>query len=687
MTLPNNLFIDTPEAEDISMTQLSSDSTEWAEEAITKLKERIPDVSNSSLSVKFMKKDDEMGVGTGSVTIASKNKTAVVPLIVRDFMLYPMDIFLYEKKVLPLTPETFAQAFFDGTEAPYDTLSEYPLHGRTGYYWGQDSLHNTIYPPNWGRYSFASERLPEHTEKNYPILDEVAKNIDGGEFWKRASADEKAMAFFYRNGHLPLIKKLANTQPVNMQEYRRGVEKLTHRPVNVLFKDGPNRYNILSTSDKAFNPAMTTMDRHDAMCFCATACEKVDSFLHDVDQNGEKVILMEDTTGGGPILGEPETENAEIADNFGVYHVRNAKTGVTLEGLVVPKVIDFDQNEIDTKMFLGKTVSTMQGEIAGVPLRDTDWMPEGIAPSVGQTGTFLYHRMGRDGLATVPVTITSVYADYDMKMMCISATDLNGIKIKIHFNYKQHGKRNHDVQRIVRDPCTPPGEPPSYRLPGFFEWVPMEGFDPVSSSKFEYHVKVAGEKRDAFPAVIIDNGAGEYAVRGLDKYAEAMDRNPNHLRRHETMFILAACGMGEEKIAEALKEASDFGIAKIHYLNRPPLQREKVAQNIPRARELVKQAQSLRQDFFKVAGYVESSQTVDALLSLNFVTPENIAKFVEKIPSFKAAQSHLASCLLASRLGVKEIPEQSAASAISKLGDVIEGLEALRASQNIGKSK
>lgn len=680
MTLPNNLFIDTPEVEDISMTQLSSDSSEWAEDIITKLKERIPNSANASLSIKFMKRDDEIGAATGSITVATQDKTAVIPIIIRDFMLYPLDVFMFEGRVLPLNPETFAEAFFSGSEQPLDSLAEYPLIGRTGYYLGQDSLQNTIYPPNWGRYAFASAQYPEHTEKNYPMLDKVATGIDGKAFWKKASADPKVIAGFHNTGHLPVLKKLANTQPVNMQEYRQSVDKLTHRPINVLFKEGPNRYNLLSSSAKSFNPAMSTMDRLEVCHFLSKACDKVDSYLHDVDQNGEKVILLEDTTGGEPLLGRPEVPDVEEANNFGVYQVRDSKTGVTHEGLVVPKVIDFDQNIQNTKLFLGKSASTVQGVIYGIPMRHADWMPEGEAPKVGQTGTFLYHKEGKNGLATVPVTITSVMTDLNKKQMRISATDLHGLEFKIAFSTDKCGCQLHRIAHMK----TNHGED-LYMVPGFFCWVPMEGFIELASSKLEHHVKVAGEHRGGASITIIEKGYGQYAVRGLDKHAHAMEKDPNHLQRHEVSFLLANCGLSEEKIAQVYKMAKRAGHIQISNIQRPELWSEKVAANYPRAQELVKIAEGLRNDFLKVASYVESTQTVDALLSLNFVTAENIANFVSKIPLFKAAQSHLASCLLASRLGIKEIPEESTATAIAKLGDVIEGLEALRASQTMGK--
>ena len=104
----------------------------------------------------------------------------------------------------------------------------------------------------------------------------------------------------------------------------------------------------------------------------------------------------------------------------------------------------------------------------------------------------------------------------------------------------------------------------------------------------------------------------------------------------------------------------------------------------PLANILVKKAKDIKVNLVKEAAYMVSAQTVDALLSLNFVTPDNLSKFVSKIPAFKAVVSHLASCLLAARIGVKEIPEQAASTAMHRLLDVISGLESIKASQSLG---
>ena len=42
MSMPANLFVDTPEMEDESLHHLGNDVEAWPEEIITKLKERLP---------------------------------------------------------------------------------------------------------------------------------------------------------------------------------------------------------------------------------------------------------------------------------------------------------------------------------------------------------------------------------------------------------------------------------------------------------------------------------------------------------------------------------------------------------------------------------------------------------------------------------------------------------------------
>lgn len=367
-----------------------------------------------------------------------------------------------------------------------------------------------------------------------------------------------------------------------------------------------------------------------------------------------------------------------MAIDFGRYNVRNVN-GINVEGVVVPNVINFDQAILPTKLFLGKTMSTMQENIVGTRIvGDGNWMPEGDCPKVGQTGTFLYHEGERGAVATEPVTIKSMWKECDKVIMKV--IDLYGHEVKLHIACHEDHK-DMSLQRIARLDANIPGQGKEYMIPSTMKWIPMEGFGTVSGSKFEYLSKTASHRLTNDPVIVMHTGYGQYAVRGLDKYAHAVGWDIGCLSSAQAKFLLAANGASEAKVNEIIKEAASASRAEVHGLKKAPLWEEKVAAYIPRAQEMIKAASALKCNLFKVASYMENAQTVDAMLSLNFVSADNIQKFIAKIPLFKAAISHLASCLLASRLGIKEIPEQSASGAMGKMVDVVRGLETLRATQ------
>lgn len=331
-------------------------------------------------------------------------------------------------------------------------------------------------------------------------------------------------------------------------------------------------------------------------------------------------------------------------------------------------------NLVPLKLFVGKTMSTMQPEIAGARLSNIAFLMkhQQHIPRIGQTGTFVYQASDKKALATIPVTIESIT---EMgPCMDLTVTDMSGVGYRLKLN------EGMDLQTIAEVGG-------KFLMPKSFKWMPMEGFEQVSNSGFDYVSKTAATKLSATPVKIISTGAGQYAMKGLNKYADAIGWVPDNLHGYQLKFILSSLGATQEKIAKIMKIADKSGQAEVHGLKFLPLKSEKIAQALPKARKLAAVAEKLKcnlvkeASFIKKGGPVENTQTVDALLSLNFVNPENVSKFVGKISSFKAAISNLASCLMASRLGMQEIPETATSTAMYRLIDVVNGLEALRATQ------
>ena len=87
---------------------------------------------------------------------------------------------------------------------------------------------------------------------------------------------------------------------------------------------------------------------------------------------------------------------------------------------------------------------------------------------------------------------------------------------------------------------------------------------------------------------------------------------------------------------------------------------------------------SLRVDLTKEASKLEEGQVVDAALSLNFINSDNVSRFIGFIPYLAECSKMLAQCLLASRLGMNEIPEQETQTAMFRILDVVKGLKKLK---------
>lgn len=659
MAFPSGLFMDDPDFQDISLHSLSTDPDDWSEEIIQKFKERIPRSASMSSFVKFMKKDEEIGAATGSIVVSDANQQVTIPVIVKDFKLYPLDVMIANERLLPLTPDYFNDVF--SSNDIFSGLEEYPVFGGLGRF-EDANLWNAVYPPSLGRYSYASA--------GYPIMDAISDTIDGSELKDYLKKNPEVAVNFKKNGHGELISKVANlNNSVNMNEYRQGVERLINRPISMLRRQGPNAYSILANSDEVFSPVITDVKRDELKKLLVEIDDDVQDSINEVDQNGEKILNVptrEENEDPHIYLAEGEKRNVVPADEFDHYVVRSSK-GLEHEGAVIPTVIDFNMEKKDFKIFIGKSMQTVQPEIYGIRIQNLDNFNKlkGDKIRTGQTGTFVYQPNESKCLATIPVTIKSV--TYDCGCIMVRCMDNLGGGYQLKFD-----PDNKDLQRIAKIGDT-------YCMPNGFCWVPMEGFDQISNSTSDFLVKQSGQKKTAAPVKVIPTGYNQYACRGLKKYAEDCGWDWTNLDRYKTKFLLCSLGAGPEKIGQILKTAQKTGQAEVHDLKFVPLESEKIAKAKPLAKKMKEVADNLRTDAIKEASYMsQSQQTVDSLLSLNFINPQNVSKFVNKLPALKSTISHLASLLIASRLGMEEIPEQATSTAMYKLIDVVNGLQTLK---------
>jgi hypothetical protein len=75
--------------------------------------------------------------------------------------------------------------------------------------------------------------------------------------------------------------------------------------------------------------------------------------------------------------------------------------------------------------------------------------------------------------------------------------------------------------------------------------------------------------------------------------------------------------------------------------------------------------------------YAAPDDTVENVLDLNFLNPQNLAYFVGTLPKLRGIQDSLGRLLIATRLGLPHVEEETVRSTLRQLDSIIEGLSSL----------
>jgi len=185
------------------------------------------------------------------------------------------------------------------------------------------------------------------------------------------------------------------------------------------------------------------------------------------------------------------------------------------------------------------------------------------------------------------------------------------------------------------------------------------------------------------PGAAMVGGTG-YGVANL---ASAVSGKTAGLDEPEARELLVSMGMDVDEATTVLnktreRDGMDRGV-KIAGLHAPQIEVEEV--EYPEVREYSRETlaftRSLRPgvELIKAAAESGHPETLDAILSLEFVTPQNLRYFTDNIPDFEEASTRLAALLVAVRLGMKDVPEQPVKDALEGLSKTVNKLKIMQA--------
>ena len=715
--------------------RLPEDPNRWPQEILQELYKQVPYVADFEPHVEMDRADGEKGYGFGHVEISNQTEAPAgstpdqlqaagirgvrVPVIVREGMLQPLDLLVTDNsKILPLTEARLRQAIF--RPQAFDVTARTP---------GDQSMIGQLYPPYRQNYGMgggglamstgigkqaektALERYLETealTEKNAGAMEDyfLGEGIRHGRLGKRSEvfdAGTGGTEAFLRKNAAEKCKECGKAMPcsctkktasllsailstVNVSDYAEFIEDMAAPQLQAAYiknaAAASSGVKLLLDHDPAAQPTNKVAGAFEALIAPSVVqlskvsngyTVKAASHLYWKPQDqaithaeamerfGNKVVLAADVS-GSVTMGEGADATTPTSSaprpgpvtHSGVYKVMDQQATEHI-GIVIPNLLDIDGVELPIALFTNGSVSAVQTDIAGVSVGQVQDLPVG---PVGGRGFFFKVDNGKI-CATIPFN-------------CNSSTSMPGEpadqQCETFDGRPVSISQQPNIQTIM---STPDGK---LLIPQDWRWSPLDktqAVDLAGGETGDQEAKVA----EFLGSVRLRSGGETFDVEGLPVQKLAADECRG-LDVADTMFVLVGLGVHPDhaiaKMAEALTGREAVQV-KVGRTLTPATEQWEQAIKMAAARVVP----DLKQNLFKEAAFIPDPVAVDTVLSLGFVNPENLSIFVAYLPEIDEAQAHMCELLLASRLGMSEVPVGALEKAIKATEQVIEGLRVL----------
>ena len=676
MALPD-LFLKDTTGFDESLTKLPQDMDLWAEKIITIIKQKIPEAKELKVSVSFLKQDEEMGVATGAATMFDKkiNKTVYLPIIVKNFTMYPLDVMMVGNDtteggvdVVPFDLDAFREVLENSS--PFGALSK-PMDRLKQMY--MNPAASTIHPPTY-RHVYAGEGGAILTAIKGDVEKEDVETLKDS-----IKENKDKLKGYDKNSNLGTLKKALDVESEHDDD-DGNTDAGDALKVKVAFirKVAAHTSETVTVGGEVFTPTKVlnkipahTESENDELKFEATT------------NNVSAVEVAGDTKSMGRVV-----DVGSMEYSFAVTSVEDYK-GLTHRGVFFKSSLNPFLGRRSGPMFVNSDFySNDHKGNALINTDDTDtskylqFSSRIDALQTGMTIAIYNTCVGKDleksMEISIPLKIDRVQiGDHSIKALC---SDELGQKLILH---------------VSKDSC-PEGIPTHSNSKQVFGSISKEnGMNTLyvnSSSKFiilgssirlagapSSVIKTASRSGEATKVRVLGRSDSTFALRGgqTEKMASVLKWDHNNLKAEEATFILASKDCPLDKIASALRIAgSNLGETAIYGLNPVMFKVAETKDNLKEARQEI--ASKIKCNLFKEASSIADGQIVDSVLSLNFINESNIGKFINFIPLLKQSAGALARLVLASRLGVEELSNNDVTKAMQSLTNVIKSLEKMK---------
>jgi hypothetical protein len=683
------MFFERPSFEKVAVTvKMPDNETKWAPKILSELHRQVPVMEEFHANIILDRLEPNKGFGFGYILAQPKVLNPMmsealpkikIPVIIREWELAPLDVFFdQEGHGFPLTERRIREALLKPSNVDVPTKEQEERDG--------PDIRSMLQPPweNVGQfYRGVNTQVGSGQVKTSSLLMRINGTVEHGDTKKLAEwvTSEEGRASLHGDQTI---------RDVFLGALRlRGVDSLVKEssatgPVITQYRwDGGPFIEVKQATPDSFTPRITKLAAVQA------AQQMPEQAQQQVAQQGQATEAPQ-----AAVMTPAEMEVDEFTPiaSFGVYKVITT-SNEQMVGWVFPYVLSYDLEKVPTQVFSDGT-SFHVGNIAGVPAGVSTSLP---SEQPQGRGMFYMRRNGRVfGLA--PVEIMGQQQGQDGGIIYMARTMLGGNDLQLQ-----------PVQGIRVPSVMGEG---LYAIPADVGWLPFKQpinplvDDPAMATQragayYMMQVQQAqaqaqqqqeqaqqqqqrggkraqgGQQKQAswqnLQAKVRMTQDGTYSLGGR-AFESLHPEYTQFLDYADTEWMLALAGVDPEYTQEKLANLRVIGgyteFPVFRAVTPPTKSVEKVAARHDYARQY-------KMFMPKHAAALKDTMVADSLLSLNFLSSKNLNMFMSYLPQLNESVNAVVNLLLASRVGLNEIPEGACVEAMMALEKVITGVKML----------
>ena len=594
----------------------------WSRSILQEAYRQIPMLQDLSATLDIQKVDEARGYGTGRLILKTASQATrpgedqppvVLPITIRDRKMDPLDVLMVGDDIFPFSETKLASVFENLSMGALDQAK--PRNSRVN-----PNLNAYLRPPSGTGRGNTSMKTASET-----LLKLAASTADEEARTKFAAAVRSPEVLrSVKSAETQSALDLALSAPVmGLDQLRDTVDALVQPDIFDITSRKNGTYQVKSASRHFFSLEAQTLSRFEAEQLVGT--EK----LAAVDSKGrvlaftpvpgcEEVCLAEEYPISGTGLYKTSGAKGD-GPAFVIQEPLDVSSGKKLAGYIVS-----DGDSYNYQASLG-------GEFISLP------KGAGTLPNVHDHGSFIWGT-GTEHFGTTPVKIAAEVSAVDggWSYQVVLPT---GQMASVHLGNVQDAA-------IVEDGLVLPKEA------GF---VSFANARTTYKTAEEYHFHKEASLKKSGSVELLPYGDSRYILRG----SQLADVHNKPLDRQDTEFVLAALGVADpedslNKLAVSRKmvistpvELQFESILRKEAFDKAVEQHHAFPEELGYQDEIVKLATALPPD----------RETLDTILALNFLNPDNLRVIQEYVPEIEKTASRLAEVLVATRMGLRGDPE------------------------------